>query len=192
MADKQSHTVRNGIVATVVGGLILTAILTLRSFFVEALLWGWAGVIWVWGALISHYSLPVWLLLIVGFLAFVGVVRLFAPYFVIQNRDKPSFLNYTQDMLYGARWRWSWTGTSISNLWCFCPTCDAQLVPFKGLLNETHLVCERCPPEQSGPHFGSFGRVVTTRPGDRDYLVGAVEREILRRIRTNEDVATNR
>ena len=94
MANKHPHPVRNGIIATVVGGLILSTIPQLRGFLVEAMLWAWTGVIWVWGALISHYSLPVWVLLIVGFLAFVGVARLFAPYFVIQTRDEPPYLNY--------------------------------------------------------------------------------------------------
>ena len=188
MPEKQTHPVRNGIIATVAGGMILSMIPSLRGYFRNAISWGWSGVIWLWHALISHYSVPIWLLLIVGFLAFVGLIRLFAVSFVIPSQEKSSFLNYTEDLLYGAKWRWSWARNKITDLWCFCPICDAQLVPFDGS-GETHFLCERCPPLESDPN--QFGRVVVIRPGNRDYVVGSAEREILRRIRTGDNVASS-
>ena len=93
-------------------------------------------------------------------------------------------------MLYGAKWRWSWRDNRISNLWCYCPTCDAQLVPFDSL-GETNFLCERCPPLVSDRDRESFGVVVMVRPVEKDYVMGAAEREIWRRIRTQENVASS-
>ena len=126
MANKHPHPVRNGIIVTVGGGLILSAIPQSRGFLVEAMSWAWAGVSWIWAALISHYSIPGWVFLIVGLFALVGLVGLCV---VLRPQNEPAYRSYTEDMLYGAKWCWSWTGSHISNLWCFCPDCDAQLVP---------------------------------------------------------------
>ena len=180
---------RNGIIVTVVGGLILSAILPKsRGFLVEAMSWTWAGVSWIWAALISHYLIPGWALLIIGLLALAGLVQLCV---VLWPQNEPAYKNYTEDMLYGAKWRWSWNGSQISNLWCFCPRCDAQLVYGEDYFHkETDFVCERCPPDGTDLPRQSHGRVVATVSGDRHYVVGAVEREILRRIRTSENVAS--
>ena len=188
MANKHPHSVRNGVIATVVGGLILSAIPQLRSPLVEAISWVWAGVIWVWAALISGYSLPGWVLLIVGLFVLVGLVSLCV---VLRPQNEPGLRNYTEDMLYGAKWRWSWTGNKISGLWCFCPSCDAQLVYSEGYA-KTDFICERCPPVGEDRHYRSQGRVVATvEGGDRYYAVSAAEREILRKIRTSENVHSN-
>ena len=190
MTDKHPHPVRNGIIVTVVGGLILSAIPQSRGFLVEAMSWAWAGISWVWTALISHYSIPGWAFLIIGLFALVGLVRLYVVLWP-QNEPEPAYRSYTEDMLHGAKWRWSWTGGQISNLWCFCPRCDAQLVPGEDYFDgKTNFVCERCPPDGPGHLSRSHGRVVATVNGDRRYAVGAVEREILRRIRTGENVVS--
>ena len=179
---------RNGIIATVVGGLILSAILPQsRDFLVDAMSWVWAAISWIWAALISHYSIPGWVFLIIGLFALVGLVRLCV---LLRPQNEPAYKNYTEDMLYGAKWRWSWNGSLISNLWCFCPRCDAQLVYGEDYLHgKTDFVCERCPPDGPDLPLRSHGRVVAIVSGDRHYAVGAVEREILRRIRTSENVA---
>ena len=188
MANKHPHSLRNGIIATVVGGLILSAIPQLRSLLVEAILWVWEGVIWVWAALISGYSLPGWVLLIVGFFALVGLVSLYA---VLGPQNEPKFRKYTEDTLYGAKWRWDWTGNKISGLWCFCPSCDAQLV-YSESFAKTDFICERCPSVGEDCHYRSQGRVVSTvEGGNRHYAVSAAEREILRRIRTSARVPSN-
>ena len=187
MANKHPHPVRNGIIATVVGGIILSAIPPLRSFFLELMSWAWSGVIGVWTALISSYSVPGWALLIIGLFALAGFVRLLV---VLWPQNEPAW-NYTEDMLYGATWRWSWNSNGISNLWCFCPSCDAQLVYHEDC-TRTLFICERCPPDGEDRYYRSQGRVVAiVEGGDRHYAVGAVEREILRRIRTGENVLFN-
>ena len=198
MADKYLHPVRNGIIAiiaTVVGGLILSALPQMRGFVADAISWAWAGVTWIWTALISYYSMPGWAFLIIGLLALVGLVSVFVGiYVVLRPENEPEYKNYTEDILYGAKWRWSWTGGKISNLLCFCPGCDAQLV-YSESYSETAFICERCPPNEldryrSPYHYArSQGRVVATvKGGNRYYAVSAAEREILRRIRVNEYV----
>ena len=196
MANKHSHLVRNGVIVTVVGGLVLAAIMSLipqlRAFFVNATLWAWRGVTRVWAALISNYSVPGWVFLIIGLFALVGLALLCVIlWFRIKPEIEPKYKKYTEDMLYGAKWRWSWQGNEISNLWCFCPICDAQLVYSEGYA-ETYFICERCSPDRADRHYRAQGRVIATvEGGDRYYAESAAKREILRRIRTGENVTSN-
>ena len=98
MTNKHPHSVRNGIIATVVGGLILSTILPQsRDFLVDAMSWVWAAISWIWAALISHYSIPGWVFLIIGLFALVGLVRLCV---LLRPQNEPA---YTEDMLYGAK-----------------------------------------------------------------------------------------
>ncbi len=183
MTDKHSHSVRNGIIATVIGGLILSAVPQLRGFVAEAMSWVWEGITWAWTSLISYYSMPGWAILIIGLFALVGLAWL---YMALRPQNEPAYRNYTEDMLDGAKWRWSWTGNEISNLWCFCPDCDAQLV-YSDNYEGTDFICERCLPDEAYRHYQSQSRVVATvKGGNRYYALGAAEREIRRRIRTNE------
>lgn len=188
MLNKQLHPVRNGIIATVVGGLILSFIPQFRGFLVETMSWTWAGAAWVWTALLSHYSMPGWAFLIIGLCAFVGLARLCV---VFLPKKKPAYLNYTEDMLDGAKWRWSWTDGKISSLWCFCPNCDAQLIYSERYDGKTDFICERCSPGDLERYTQPHGRIITTVKGAKDYAVQAIEREILRRIRTGESVHFN-
>ena len=187
---------RNGIitaaVGTVIGGLILHFIPQFRGFLAELMSWSWAGISWIWAALISSHSMPGWAFLIVGLLAFVGITKVGVIVLtVLLPSSEPLFISYTEDRLYGAIWRWSWVGGRISRLWCFCPICDAQLVCAENI-GETNFICDRCPPNGPDGLYPSHGRVVATvKGGDRYYAVGAAEREILRRIRTNDRVASD-
>jgi hypothetical protein len=124
--------------------------------------------------------MPGWVLLILGFLALITIVR-----FVIGLRQgvAPAHQNYKQQRLYGANWRWSWCGGEISTLWCYCPECETELVyddsPARDLLSplpaRTDFVCENC------------SKIVASIPGGgKSYAIGAVKREIQRRVRTGE------
>ena len=177
VANKHPYSVRNGIIVTVVGGLILSAIPLSRRFLEKTMSWVWAGVSWMWTALLSHYPVPGWVLLIVGLFALLGLVGLCV---VLWPRNEPAYRSYTEDMLYGAKWRWSWIGREISNLWCYCPSCDMELVCSEDILTQrTDFICERCSPGQSRRRV-----VATVEGGDRGYAVNAAKREIRRRIRT--------
>lgn len=190
MANKHPHTLRNGIIATVVGGLILSAIPMLRGFFMEVLSRVWEAIVWVWTALLSYYSLPGWAFLIIGLFAFAGLAFGIALlYGIFRPQKEPAYRSYTEDMLYDAKWRWSWSRNEISNLWCFCPVCDAELISLRSLLKETDFICEHCLPD-SKDYYHPRGRVVSTMPGDGRDAKNAVKREIQRRIRTGEYVSS--
>jgi predicted RNA-binding Zn-ribbon protein involved in translation (DUF1610 family) len=182
MVEKESYAIRNGIIATVVGGLILSSVPALREISIRVLRWLWAWVLNAINKLISTYPIPGWLLLILIIFAMLGAIRV---YIVVRPKNKteqPGFLRYSEDFLYGAKWRWQWVGNQVSNLWCFCPNCDAQLVyddrSCRNFLepSKTHFICERC----------NNQIIATVTGGDKNYAVGAAEREVLRRIRTNE------
>lgn len=187
---------RNGIivtaVGTVVGGLILHFVPQFNGYFPTLISWTWTGISSILTALISDHSVPGWVFLFIGLFAVVGFVTVCVMIcLALWPRNESAYMNYTEDVIYGAKWRWSWIKGRISNLWCFCPICDAQLV-YAEDLGKTLFVCERCPPNRSGHLYPLHGRVVATvNGGDRHYAVGAAEREILRRIRTSERANSN-
>ena len=187
--NKQSHPVRNGVVATVIGGVILATILPVRDLVANAVSLVAAVITWVWTTLTNHYAIPGWIAAIGGLFAIVGLIGVLGRF---QRRDSHPYHHYTEDMIDGAKWRWAWTGDRIADLQCFCPTCDAQLVSVEGY-GSTDFVCERCRPETSArrDHWTGTDRarcriVATIGGGNRWYAIAAVEREILRRVRTGE------
>ena len=188
--NKQSHPVRNGVVATVIGGVILATILPVRDLVVNAVSLVAAVITWVWTTLTNHYAIPGWIAAIGGLFAIVGLIGVLGRF---QWRDSHPYHCYTEDMIDGATWRWAWTGNRIADLRCFCPDCDAELVPVESY-GSTDFVCERCRPEASarrdqnltGADRARFLIVATIGGGNRWYAIAAVEREILRRFRTGE------
>ncbi len=157
----------------------MSAIPPLRNFSLKILGWLWLAVIWAWRGLTSSYLIPGWVLLVTIVFALIGIlniIRAFRP-------ESPSELeSYTEDFLYGAKWRWSWIHNNIFGLWCFCPHCDAQLVYDDSSCRRFHdtsrtdFICEHC-----------GNQVITSIPGgNKEYAVGAALREIQRRIRTNQ------
>ena len=184
-----------GTVASVLGGLILYAILRSDDLFTQVGSWAWSGVSWIWTTLQSSHSVPAWAILVVGLLALLGLaIVLLVIGALIMNRSKgsnenpPPFRRYTEDVLDGLRWRWRWIGNRIDDLWCYCLVCDAQLVYREDILDGMDLICENCPADGSLlSRIGSQskrGRVVATMEGDKNYLVASAAREITRRIRT--------
>ena len=170
----------------------------------------WSGIGWVWRLLQASYLLPGWAVVLLGVLALLAVVSiicvtLYSIWSALRpvRESRSLFLNYTEDMIDGVKWRWQWQRQSnnkmgIDNLWCYCPVCDAQLVYASGagVNRETLLICEQCPSvasDRSTYNFepflgsGSRGRVKSTTMGRReDDIRSPAEREILRRIRTEE------
>lgn len=143
-----------------------------RGYAVSFLLWVWSGLAWCWGALTDTYSLPGWAWLIIFVFALIGVVNL---YIAVKGESKePEFKSYVEDFMHGAKWRWSWIGNQIANVWCFCPSCDATLVYDDsscrtfGQINKTDFICENC----------AHSVVASINGGDRYYAIGAIEREI--------------
>lgn len=186
MSENSFKSIRNGTIASVIAGGVLLVIPVLRGYVVSFLSWLWSGVLWCWSALVASYSLPGWVWIFIFTLAFVGGVNI---YLALKGKsEEPEFKSYTEDSIYSAKWRWNWVGKQISDVWCFCPRCDATLVyddsscRYISEISKTDFICENC-----GHH------VVASIPGgDKDYAISAIRREIDRRVRTSEYKITNK
>lgn len=187
MSPKPDHTLRNTIIGTVLGGLLLTFLLSwvvpsVGNFFL--LLWGYlkSGFFLFWGLIASNYSTPGWVFLLLGILSIPTIIRTAHK---LKTPAPPQADNhYFKDDFFGATWQWNYGYNTFLNLWCFCPQCNMELVfhevypsGYKSLYenpSHTEFVCDRCQ---------------TTRAkieGDKNHALGKVEREIRRRIRTGE------
>lgn len=182
MPEPEKHSVRNGVIATVVGGIALAGLGELWPPLKAAGLWVWAQVTSFFALFGATYATPGWALSILGLLALITVVR-----FLVGLRSsgaaEPLHLQYVEDMLFGAKWRWTWFGNEISNIWCFCPQCDAELVYDDREVHAfnssepstTRFICEHC-----------NNLEVARVPGTKNYALDTVRREIRRRIRTDQ------
>ena len=110
----------------------------------------------------------------------IGIVTLYNGF---KPEIKEEFSEYKEDMIKNAKWRWEWQNSKISNLWCFCPQCDATLVyndnactNFYSDKNNTLFICENCNNKTVSDIDG----------GNKSYALRFVKREIERRIRTGE------
>ena len=187
MKNKIVAAAIGGLIATVVGSLIVADLPKPTDLIGDVRSWIWDGGSWIADALGSSHSIPGWAILVLVLLALVGLIALSILLVTsLQDDAHPTYRDYTEDMLDGVRWRWRWVGNKIYNLWCFCPICDAQLV-YSEAISSTRLICERCPSDGSLTQIGKRGRVVATiEGGDKDYAIAAAEREVSRRIRTGE------
>lgn len=180
---QESHPVRNGVMATVVGGIILAVLAKLWPPAKTALMWLWERFLDLIGLFSSSYSVPGWLLAPLGILSLVAIARALIGLRSAVASAAPH-ASYVEDLLFGARWRWSWVGEQIAHLWCFCPSCDAELVYNDSSAHDiyrlgkpkTEFICEHCGHRTVGEVEG----------GDKSYALSAVQREIRRRVRTGK------
>ena len=185
MSENSYVSIRNGTIASVLAGVILYFVPNARTYASSFFSWVWSGVMWVWEALIASYplSLPgwAWMVFCIFLLANLAII-----YFAVKGMfeaSEPEFEVYIEDTIHGAVWRWDWVKNRISNIWCFCPRCDATLVysdnsPRWGYMEvqTTSFICENC----------NNSVIASIDGGKKSYAIGAVEREIGRRIRTGE------
>jgi hypothetical protein len=188
MTSQDSHPIRNGVLATVLGGVVLASLTYFWPFFKASLLWSWGKVIQLWGLFTDRYSLPGWAFLVMAILCLPTIVRVVFA-FRRGSPNLPGYASYVEDIIHGARWRWHWVSNQISNLWCYCPRCDSELVYDDSScrrhiydVRKTDFICEHC------------GRSVVTSiaGGDKAYALSSVEREIRRKIRTGQAPLTSR
>lgn len=186
MASAESHAVRNGIVATVLGGLILAALGEVWPPIKQTFGWLWKQVVVFTNLLVDMYTIPGWALTIMGGLASVTVMRAVIAWrsaSVTPTFDAP-YLKYMEQILFGAKWRWSWSAGQIANLWCYCPVCDGELVYDDSMARrastwrqpQTLFICEHCDNSVIG----------TVDGGGKHYALSVVKRDIDRRIRTGQ------
>jgi len=177
MANKEKHSVRNGIIATVVGGIILWLVEPLQQLFAKLLIKVWDSAQWLWDAFLSNYNIPGWLILIACLLALPTILKFFLQIF----KDEEPHFKYVNDYINNVNWEWKWIGGQISNLWCFCPSCEGRLVyeQFEVFeetyVNKTNFLCENCGHSTKTTILGTYPQAI-----------GSIEREIERRIRTDE------
>jgi len=180
MSDSSIKNIRNGVIASVVAGVILLLMPTVRDHSIKVRMWVWESIDWFWNHLFERYSFSGWFLLILCVFALIGFLVIF--FGIKSNFDSPEYSSYKADSILGMNWRWDWNGRNIYNLWCFCPSCDATLVfddSSRHILYEatiTHFICENC----------SNRTVGTIKGGDKLYALEAIKREIERRIRIGE------
>jgi hypothetical protein len=181
MTTTESHSVRNGVIATVIGGIALAALSELWPPAKKAGLWLFEQASWLVGLFADTYSIQGWALALLVLLPLVTLIR----FVVALKQQQPApFTSYVEDLLFGAKWRWLWQSGEISNLWCFCPRCDSELVYddsschniYASGPSKTDFICEHC----------GHATVATITGGNKSYAISAVQREIRRRIRTNE------
>ena len=183
MSNKESHPIRNGAIASVIGGIILSFWTPFREFLVKAASWVWALLISLSEWLSSSHEVYGWVLILLVLLAIPALVGLAS---LISKKKRPGVDDlYKSDSLFGADWQWHYVNGSIANLWCLCPSCKSELVYSEFTPNrydythdnldpKTDFICERCNTNKC------------TLKGDKTYALGTVEREIRRKIRSNE------
>ena len=130
--------------------------------------------------LLSYYPLPIWSLIIIFILLLILFIKIFIN---LKKASKLDYLTYKEDSIYKAKGTWNWEKNSITNIQCYCPTCDSVLVyddrschTKATELTKTDFICETC----------NSQIVSTIHGGNKNYAINLVKREIERRIRTEE------
>lgn len=183
MAEKETHQIRNGIIAGVVVAIIALFLPAVRNLLFAVLSWVWGAVKFL-GKLISDtYQTPGWLILIFIALAVPTCIRLIGA---ARKKKEPGVYDlYHSDLFFGPIWEWSYIGERIINLNCICPKCKGELIyekhhksmritRYDDEPDHIKLICENC------------GEVRGKLMGQMDFALGTVEREIRRKIRTGE------
>ena len=169
------------VIASLILGIgILFFIPQTHDYVIDSFLQIWFGIIWTYEALLTSYTVPLWVLIIISVLALTTTIRFLIN---LQSNTKPEHLSYKEDFIYGANWRWKWTKNEVSNIQCYCPKCDSLLVYDDSSchtrytdVTKTDFICQNCESQL----------VTSIHGGNKNYAINAVKREIERRIRTNE------
>ena len=181
-------TIVVGIVVDVAGGILLPY----TSRIAQA--WDWIGTLVgnVFSWLTSDHQIAGWLFFLLLILSAITIVVCAGVAYlaITRNRDtlavKLPFLDYTSDTIGNLEWRWRWNGGNVVGLWCYCPTCDGELIPLEHL-GATEFVCENCTRDLDDHGYPMHARPpVATKQGSINQITDSVTREIYRRMRTGE------
>lgn len=181
MSTSDPSPVRTGVIVTIVGAVAVAALGELWPPAKQLLQWLWEATKSFASLFGEAYKTPGWVLLALAVLAIITVVRFFVG---LVPKFAPPYTKFIEQELYGALWQWNWSGGEISNLWCLCPNCKGELVYDD---SSAHSIYRREEPHTDFNCENCNGRLVArVAGGSKDYVLGAVKREIRRRIRTNE------
>lgn len=178
MTKKTKTLLAIAIIGSAIGGLIVIAtVKTMRPVLalVKSLLEG------TWHLLTSTLSLPVWLIL-VGASWILFTLYLIAKVILLRAIEPQPYTYYFRDEFWGLTWMWTYSGRTIDPPWCYCPSCETQLIcvitapPFYDTTTQPRIAisCERC------------HRTLYEDEGDLHTVQGQIARQIERRIRTGE------
>ena len=176
MTKSSFKTIKNKVIA----GVLITVIVGILSIIKTNYNQFLTGIIRLWKALCAPYSLSGWIWLLVFVLALFGIINMY--FFFCKKNKKADFKSYIEDNIWGIKWRWEWIGNKISNIWCFCPICDGELVyndrpdSWTYIQHKTDFICENCNHQMKASIKG----------GNKNYAIDAVKREVYRKIRTNK------
>jgi hypothetical protein len=169
------------IIATVVGGLILAAVLYvwrnwLPSIFRELgrafmAVWSWA---------FALHLVPGWMLIALGIFSAYGVISVVRKFSHNPKPSEPNWRDFTEFEYEGVLWRWQYSYQGdIQSLTSFCaqPGCDMQMFPKMGPNRGPYRVttryeCDRC------------GHAINM-DGSEDEIESTVTREIQRLLRSD-------
>jgi hypothetical protein len=172
MSDKNSHPIRNSIVASLVAAAIIALVSPVRAVAEKVLAALWTLVVSVLRWVGSSHAVPGWLIL----LSLPFIVFVFARVFRALREPEVPHLSYTQDYIRGAKWTWTWFGSRIINLAAFCPRCEMRLVYSEHPFDRTDFICENC----------NNNVVWSCQGGELSYAQGHIMREIERKVRTGD------
>ena len=176
-----------GIITTVVGGIILMIIEPSRKFVIilimKLIYFFRMFFSFIWKFLIGNHEINGFLIVFSVILWILFLIIIFMTIKEnLSNKKHQTYNDYKDDIFYGLTWRWHWDNMNISNLWCFCPTCEFELSyrneqVYLDVFRSTQKVvftCEHC--QREYPFIGY----------DKDYFVNVIGREIRRKIRISE------
>lgn len=135
----------------VIAGGILAVLGILITYFL-----GWLPAIVQFASggislLSDRIEIPIWALTILGLCALlvVLVIVIILWSMVFSSTERASYISYTEDHLFGIRWRWRYDpDIGICGLMSFCPHCDYQVQPrnISGFRSIDHIgfQCEDC------------------------------------------------
>lgn len=160
----------------VIPSLLTTAIVSIITTAIPGG-WGWVGgkILQLCKWLISPVSIPIWLLILLSLVAVTFAVVIGIFLYAANQREESASANYTEDTLFGIRWRWNWGSFGIDGPFSFCPRCDLQIYPRQAPdyrpLGEVQYHCEDC-----GVTLNSF-------EGGRAWVEDRVKRKIQQKLR---------
>lgn len=179
MGKSEQETIRNATIAEVLGGLIVVAVVGLvapvREWLLQGVHWCWQVVLEIWEHLTASVSVPWWSVYLCGLILCIILWRGCRATIRSLAREAvdDSFLSYREDIFFNMRWRWRWTQDGVTDIACYCPQCDLQLIP-QDLHGETGFSCERC------------GQDVYKVDGNMYQFELRIAREVQRKARTGE------
>lgn len=188
------NPIRNGIIVTVVGGIILAILAWIFGGVLEVIkiIFNWvisaaSSIKEVYVYVGDYFQSPVtinwgwlWLLCALSVIALWKMLQpLISPLIKKEKTPKPykpRLDDYKKDVVFNIMWEWSKiNGTLPNKLEGFCPNCSTRLIYTPEIYpDKTSFICQNC------------NRKIKTLDGDIHFAIGTVERQIERRIKTGE------